>query len=122
MSQPCSSAMSPKSPKETRFPRVAGPFMTPRWDFRNFTRLGINMAVLPELRLGRRDRRRLLLLLFELLALVDPHLHADRSLAQDRGGGPVVDVGPERVERDAAQHQPLLPRDFRAAQAALGQH
>src|SRR5439155_18889811 len=32
-----------------------------------------------------------------------------------------VDVGAQRVERNAAKHQPLLPRDFRAAQAALGQ-
>src|SRR5215831_11993125 len=119
-SQPCSSAIRPKSPNETRFPRVAGPFMIPRCDFRNFTLLGINMAVIPDLRLRRR-RGRLLLLLFELFALVDPALHADRSLAQDRGGDPVVDVGAERVERDPAQHQALLARDFRAAQAPLGQ-
>src|SRR5438552_4035851 len=105
-SQPNSSDIRPKSPNETRLPRVAGPFMIPRCDFRNFTLLGINMAVFPELRLRRR-RSLALLLLFELFALVDPALHADRSLAQDRRRGPVVDVGAQRVERDAAKHQPL---------------
>src|SRR5579862_3103652 len=72
------------------------------------------------LRLLRR-RGRLLLLFFELLALVHPALHADRPLAEDRRRGTVVDVRPQRVERDPAEHQALLPRDFRAAQAALGQ-
>src|SRR5436190_12243328 len=86
ISQPCSSAIRPKSPKETRLPRVAGPFMIPRWDFRYFTRLGINMAVFPDLRLRRR-RGRTLLLLFELLALVHPALDADRALGQDGGRG-----------------------------------
>src|SRR5436190_855958 len=117
-SQPCSSDIRPKSPNDTRLPRVAGPFMIPRWDFRNFTRLGINMAVF--LCLLRR-RGRFLLLLIELLALVHPALHADRSLAEDRRGRAVVDVRAQRVQRDPAQHQALLARDFRAAQSALRQ-
>jgi hypothetical protein len=45
--QAMSRDMRPKSPKETRLPRVAGPFMVPRCDFRNLTRLGINMERYP---------------------------------------------------------------------------
>jgi hypothetical protein len=39
--QEFSSAWSPKSPNATVFPRVALPFIFPRWLLRNFTRLGI---------------------------------------------------------------------------------
>src|SRR4051812_13020385 len=56
------------------------------------------------------------------LALVDPDLHAD---APERGAGlgvAVVDVGPQRVQRDAALAVPLLAAHLGAAEATAALH
>src|SRR2546428_14082689 len=47
VTQPGSRAFRPKSPKARVEPRVAMPFMRPRWAFRYLTRLGINMRGRP---------------------------------------------------------------------------
>src|SRR5262245_52769762 len=70
VTQPGSSALSPKSPKASVAPRRAMPFIRPRCAFRYLTRFGISMAVL-----RLRDRA----LCRQHLALEDPHLHADRA-------------------------------------------
>src|SRR5262245_6591643 len=73
----------PKSPKTTRLPRWALPFIRPLWLFRCFTRLGISAT-------GH---------LASEHALIDPHLHADVALGRRGLGKPVVDIRPQRAER-----------------------
>src|SRR5262249_49222834 len=53
----------------------------------------------------------------EDLALVDPHLHAGASERGARLGPAIVDVGPQRVQRNAALAVPLLARHLRAPEA-----
>src|SRR6478736_3713113 len=68
-----------------------------------------------DLVLGRR-------LVGEDLTLVDPHLHTD---ATERGlglGVAVVDVGAQRVQRDATFAVPLLARHLCATEAAAALH
>src|SRR5438309_1512211 len=108
VTQPGSSALSPYSPKARVEPRNALPRMLPRWALRYLTRLGISIGAPSRLR--RRGA--------EHLALEDPHLHADRSVRRVGGGQPVIDVGPQRVERHPAVAVPLAPRDLAAAQPA----
>src|SRR5499426_4419825 len=83
VTQPGSSALSPKSPKARVDPRWALPRMRPRWAFRYLTRLGISM----DGPLGLRRR------LGEHFALEDPDLHADRPVRRVSGRCPEVDVG-----------------------------
>ena len=51
------------------------------------------------------------------LALVEPHLHANRAIGRKRFGKPVVDVCPQRLERQLAVQIPLGPGDLGAVQA-----
>src|SRR6476660_3968786 len=97
--QPGSSAFNPNSPKESVEPRCA---------FRYLTRLGINM----DLALGRD------FLGGKHLALEDPDLHPDGPEGCVGLGEPVVDVGPDRVQRHPAVAIPLPPRDLGPAQPA----
>ena len=62
--QPPCVACKPKSPKTTRLPRVALPFIRPLWLFRCLTLLGISAIGL----------------VLVIHALVDPHLDTDVSL------------------------------------------
>src|SRR5215831_17980906 len=95
LSQPPSSACRPNSPNATLLPRLALPLTLPRWLFRYFTRLGMSgIAVL----LGR-----------QVVPVVDPHLHADVPLRRAGLGEAVLDLGPQRRERDAARHGALGP-------------
>src|ERR1700733_14782255 len=55
--------------------------------------------------------------LVEHLALEDPHLDADDAVGGMRLRQPVVDIGTEGVQRDAALAVPLSARDFRAVEA-----
>src|ERR1043165_4583544 len=64
----------PKSPKTTRLPRVALPFIRPLWLFRCFTRLGINAIGLVLVH-----------------ALVNPHLDANIALGSAGFHKTVVD-------------------------------
>src|SRR5882724_13475061 len=88
VTQPGSRAFRPKSPKARVEPRVAMPFMRPRWAFRYLTRLGISMGS----GLGRP-------LGGEHLALEDPHLHPDGAEGGMRLRQPVVDVRAQGVQR-----------------------
>src|SRR5262245_20570406 len=54
----------------------------------------------------------------EPLALVEPHLDADLAVGRARFGKPVIDVGPERLQRQLAVEVPLGPRDLCAVQPA----
>src|SRR3954468_8013608 len=96
--QPLSRAWSPYSPKTTVLPRVALPFSLPLCSFRCLTRFGIRAMA------G--------LLVFSLLAEIDPHLAADRPVHRHRGGEAVVDLRAERRQRDRSLHRRLAPRHF----------
>src|ERR1700710_2138714 len=52
------------------------------------------------------------------LALEDPDLDAAGAERGERGSNAVIDVGAQRVQRDAAFAIPFHPRDFGAAEAA----
>src|SRR5205085_12461236 len=96
----------PKSPNATRLPRVASPFIRPRWTLRNFVRLGISdiATLLRSLRTGgtaagalgarrRAGRRAEVDHLAALdVALVDPDLDADDAVGRLRDRGAVVEV------------------------------
>src|SRR6516164_4564115 len=86
--------------------------MRPRCCFRYLTFEGINMISVPS---GRRLPPVLGLVLF---AAVDPYLHADLSVGRVGLGEAVVDVGLERVERQAAFLIPLRAGDLGAVQPA----
>src|SRR5437867_2949827 len=107
VTQPGSMALRPKSPKARVEPRVAIPFIRPRWAFRYLTRFGISMDGSPSCFRGRGA---------EHLALEDPDLDADGAVRRVGGGQPVVDVSPDRVERHPPVAVPLAPRDLAAAQ------
>src|SRR3990170_8558166 len=66
LTQPPCTACNPYSPKATRLPRVALPFIRPLWLFRCLTLLGINAIGL----------------VLVIHALVDPHLDTDVSLCR----------------------------------------
>src|SRR5581483_8545245 len=55
-------------------------------------------------------------------ALVDPHLHADAAEGRERLDVRVVDVGPQRVQRNLAVVVALGARDLRAAQTPRDLH
>src|SRR4051794_19316117 len=54
----------------------------------------------------------------QALALVEPHLHANLSVGRARFREAVVDVGPQRLQRQLAMQVPFGPRDFRTVQPA----
>src|SRR6478752_1589226 len=83
LTQPPSTACKPNSPKTTRWPRVALPFIRPLWLFRCFTRLGISAIVLVLVH-----------------ALVNPNLDANIDLGSTGFPKPVVDLRSQGAERD----------------------
>src|SRR5580693_9673724 len=93
----CGRALRSPAPRTLRVPRPLGPLLR-RGPQRGLLRLAAGPA-------GGR------------LALVDPDLHADPA---EGGAGlveAVVDVGPQRVQRDPALAVELRPGHLRAAQA-----
>src|SRR5687768_10423592 len=116
VTQPVSSACSPKSPNDTFAPRVATPRRRPRCCFLNLTFFGIIMMrfLLDSVQLLRAAAAARL----GHLALVQPHLHADLSVRRVRLGEPVVDVGLEGVQRKTSILVPLGAGDLGAVQAA----
>src|SRR5438067_11153921 len=60
----------------------------------------------------------LLLLQVAVAAMIDPDADADDAVGGPRRRVTVVDLGVERVERDAALHVVLAARDLVAAEAA----
>src|SRR5215469_12241868 len=124
-------ALRPYWPKASVAPEVATPWMRPLCALRNFMRIGCNMAIrLSQLKsqtLGRVAPRapgialgKLLVLrhrvVFENLALEDPHLDAAGAVGGEGGGDAVVDVGSQRMQRHAALAIPLHARDLGAAE------
>src|SRR5215471_5467968 len=109
--QPGSRIWSPTSPKARLEPRVAFPFIRPRCCLRYLTFDGINMAWLSLSGLPSR-------LGLVLLAAVDPRLDPDLSVGRVGLGEPVVDVGLQRVEREAPLLVPLGAGDLGPVQPA----
>src|SRR5712671_6372721 len=102
LTQPPTIACKPNSPKTTRLPRVALPFIRPLWLFRCLTLLGISA-------IGR---------FLVVHALVDPHLDTDVSLRGLCFGKAVIDFGPQGGKRDRPGDRFFAPRHFRAPQPA----
>src|SRR3954466_2654051 len=98
---PCK-AWRPKSPNTTRLPRCALPLIRPLWFFRCFTRLGISA-------IGT---------LLIVHALIHPHLHADVPLRRGSLGEAVIDLRPQRAQRQRTNSDFFATRHFSAAQAA----
>src|SRR5271168_5201743 len=125
-----SMAFSPQSPNASVPPRQALPLRRPRCCLRYFTFLGINMVSEPlSHRRGLTIARPahitacIAACIVQLpprhvLALVDPALHADHSVGRIGLRETVIDVGAQRLERQAALQVPFLARDFRAVQAS----
>src|SRR6185312_6898259 len=82
LTQPPSTACNPNSPKTTRCPRVALPFIRPLWFFRCFTRLGISAIGLVLVH-----------------ALVNPHLDANIALVSTGFHKSVIDFRSQCAER-----------------------
>src|ERR1700676_4968799 len=110
-------ALRPYWPKASVAPEVARPWIRPLCALRNFVRVGCSMAI----RLSQSNRvgsgriaarspdvafGHLLVLrhriVLENLALEDPHLDAAGAVGGERGGNPIIDVRPQRMQRHAA--------------------
>src|SRR4051812_30438827 len=83
LTQPPSTACNPNSPKTTRCPRVALPFIRPLWLFRCFTRLGISAIGLVLVH-----------------TLVNPHLDANIALGSTGLHKTVIDFRSQCAERN----------------------
>src|SRR5437016_9573795 len=105
--------------------------MRPLWALRNLVRLGCSMIAYlsggRRLALAARTRaflafRAALVLrhriVFEDLTLENPHLDAVGAVGGHGGRGPVIDIGPKRVERHPALAVPFGAGDFGAAKPA----
>src|ERR1700747_3163659 len=122
-------ALRPYWPKLSSVAEVATPWMRPLCALRNLLRIGCSMAVAlflalrrvaagpPGLALGEALvlRHRIVL---EDLALEDPHLHAAGAVGGEGGGGAVVDVSTQRVQRHPAFAVPLHAAYFGPAEPA----
>src|SRR5258708_26699395 len=85
LTQPPCIAWRPYSPKTTRLPRVALPFIRPLWLFRCLTLLGISA-------IG-----------YVLIhTLVNPHLNANITLRRRGFNKTIVDLCPQAAERHRA--------------------
>src|ERR1700741_1519582 len=109
-----SRAFKPYSPKAKSLPRHALPVRRPRICFLYFTFLGINIAVFSPRTLRRFSSRRdrfLFLLLFlarNVLALIDPALHADHAVGGISLRESEIDVGPQGLQRQTALQVPFF--------------
>src|SRR5688572_18693797 len=97
-------------------PRQALPRRLPRICLRYLTFFGISMATTPlDLRQAQpvlRPRDAL------QLAFVDPALDADLPVGGPRFGEPIVDVGPQRVQRELPLQVPFRAGDLGSSQAS----
>src|ERR1700749_2470554 len=131
-----SSALRPYSPKFSEVPPLATPWMRPLNCLRNLVRFGESI-VLSRYLLGRRLGLRTALaatvaafgrfghalilghgVVFHDFALEDPDLHAAGAVGRLRRRDAVIDIGAQRVQRNAAFAIPLNARDFRPAETA----
>src|SRR6185436_7189314 len=101
LTQPPSTACKPYSPKTTRWPRVALPFIRPLWFFRCFTRLGISAIGLVLKH-----------------ALVNPNLNANVALGRLGFHKTVVNLRSQGAERDRSGNCFFAAGHFGAAQPA----
>src|SRR5688500_3742781 len=101
LTQPPWTACKPNSPKTTVFPRVALPFIRPLWLFRCLTLLGISAIGLVLVH-----------------ALVNPHLNANIALGRLGFHKTVVDLRPQRAERNRPGVLFFAAGHFGAAQPA----
>src|SRR4029453_11395053 len=58
----------------------------------------------------------------QTLTLVEPHLDPDRAVGRERLREAIVDVGPQRLQRQLPVQIPLGPRDRSAVQATRDAH
>src|SRR5262249_32037542 len=133
--QAFSRAFRPYSPKDKLEPRQALPLRRPRCCFLYLTFLGINIGysrffplfqILTGLKTGHYKILGdggyglvfLLLAPRDVLALIDPALHANHSVSGVGFGGTEIDVRAKRLQRQAALQVPLFAGDFRAVQPA----
>src|SRR5262245_56524619 len=98
-SQPPWVACNPNSPKTTRLPRDASPFIRPLWLFRCLTRFGISAISV----------------LSHIHALIDPYLHADVALGGSRFGESIIDFRAQGAKRNRAGNRILAPSDVYSA-------
>src|SRR5688500_8049507 len=94
-------ACKPKSPKTTRLPRWASPFIRPLWLFRCFTRLGISAIGFNSVH-----------------TLVHPHLNTNVPLSSPGLSETIIDLRSQCRKRQRARRRLLAPRHLRPAQAA----
>src|SRR4051794_10916325 len=105
LTQPPSTACNPNSPKTTRCPRVALPFIRPLWLFRCFTRLGISAIGLVLVH-----------------ALVNPHLDANIALGSTGLHKTVIDFRPQCAERNRPHRLLFAAGHFRPTEPASQLH
>src|SRR3954471_15543381 len=101
LTQPPSSACNPNTPKTTRWPRVALPFIRPLWLFRCFTRLGISAISLVLVH-----------------ALVNPNLNANVALGRLGFHKTVVNFCPKGPERNRSGDSFFVASHFQAPEPA----
>src|SRR6516162_7020669 len=124
-----SMALRPYWTKLSSVPALATPWIRPLWALRNLLRMGCSMGYASCCRhrlggLATRATRIALGQAFVLshgivlhdLTLEDPYLDPTGSVGGKRGGDPIVDVGPQRVQRHASLAVPFHPRDLGPAQ------
>src|SRR3954447_16513140 len=99
LTQPPSTACNPNSPKTTRWPRVALPFIRPLWLFRCFTRLGISAIGLVLVH-----------------ALVNPHLDANIALGSTGFHKTVINLRSQCAERNRSGDRFFTAGHFGSAQ------
>src|SRR6202023_2636872 len=136
--QAASMAFSPYSPNARSPPRQALPLRRPRICFLYFTFFGINIAMFslpgsrrfrytPPITALRRSHAFALFLQLrrafgDVLALINPALHADHAVGRVRFRRTKIDVGSQGLQRKPPLQIPLLACDFRAIQAARDTH
>src|SRR5687767_8377009 len=99
--QPPIKACKPKSPKTTRLPRVALPFIRPLWLFRCFTRLGIRA-------IGRVSL---------VHSLIHPDLYANVPLGGSSLGKAIINLRPQGAQRQRTGRSLFAAGHFSPAQA-----
>src|SRR5262249_35808488 len=125
--QAFSIAFSPYSPNDNSPPRQALPLRRPRICFLYFTFFGINIVLFSfpryfEVLNSHRASFALLLnlgcLLRNVLALINPALHADDAVRGIGFRSTEIDVRAKGLQRQTPLQVPLFARDFRAVQPA----
>src|SRR5438132_5262741 len=122
----------PYSPKATVLPRVALPFILPRWLLRNFTLLGINGITIPQFQITNSLPSSTPLRttwanvgfqnFLAIHSAIDPALDPDRAVGRERNRVSVIDIRLKRRQGNRAGDALLAAGDFSAAEAAADHH